>query len=52
MLIKTNNNDGQVLELAKIFKNVHFNPDTNMWIHHKDEATYVYHSIPIMFVKL
>ena len=41
MLIKTNNNDGQVLELAKIFKDVHFNPNTNMWIHHEDEATYV-----------
>ncbi|KAL0010651.1 hypothetical protein SO802_005759 [Lithocarpus litseifolius] len=35
-----NNNNGQVLELAKIFKDVHFNSNTNMWIHHEDEATY------------
>ena len=42
MLInQTNNNDGQVPELKKIFKDVHFNPNTNMWIHHEDEATYV-----------
>ena len=42
MLInQTNNNDGQVPELAKIFKDVHFNPNTNMWIYHEDEATYV-----------
>ena len=42
MLInQTNNNDGQVPELTKIFKDVHFNPNTNMWIHHEDEATYV-----------
>ena len=59
MLIdRKNNNDGQVLELAKIFKDVHFNPNTNMWIHHEDEAIDVcvsfhpYHSIPFMFVKL
>ena len=59
MLInQTNNNNGQVPKLAKMFKDVHFNTDTNMWIHHEDEATYVcvsfhsYHSIPIMFVKL
>ncbi|XP_075645578.1 uncharacterized protein LOC142616658 [Castanea sativa] len=37
---ETNSNDGQVPELAKIFKDVHFNPNTNMWIHHEDEATY------------
>ncbi|KAF3948217.1 hypothetical protein CMV_025761 [Castanea mollissima] len=37
---ETNNNDGQVPELAKIFKDVHFNPNTNMWIHHEDEVTY------------
>ncbi|KAL0009953.1 hypothetical protein SO802_005061 [Lithocarpus litseifolius] len=37
---ETNNNDGQVPELAKIFKDVHFNSNTNMWIHHEDEATY------------
>ncbi|KAL0007047.1 hypothetical protein SO802_008549 [Lithocarpus litseifolius] len=37
---ETNNNDGQVPELAKIFKDVHFNPNTNMWIHHEDEETY------------
>ena len=43
MLInQTNNNGGQVPELAKIFKDVHFNPKTNIWIHHEDEATYVY----------
>ena len=31
MLInQTNNNDGQVLELSKIFKDVHFNPNTNV----------------------
>ena len=42
MLInQTNNNDGQAPELAKIFKDVHFNPNTNMWIHHEDEAIYV-----------
>ena len=42
MLInQANNNGGQVLELAKIFKDVHFNPNTNMWIHHEDEMTYV-----------
>ena len=42
MLInQTNNNDDQVPELAKIFKDVHFNLYTNMWIHHEDEATYV-----------
>ena len=42
MLInKTNNNDSQVLELAKIFKDVHFNPNTNMWIRLEDQATYV-----------
>uniref|UniRef100_A0A7N2LV31 Transposase n=1 Tax=Quercus lobata TaxID=97700 RepID=A0A7N2LV31_QUELO len=35
-----NNNDGQVPELAKIYKDVHFNPNTNKWIHHEDEATY------------
>ncbi|KAL0005144.1 hypothetical protein SO802_012705 [Lithocarpus litseifolius] len=37
---ETNNNDGQVPELAKIFKDIHFNPNTNMWIHNEDEATY------------
>ena len=42
MLInKTNNNDSQVLELAKIVKDVHFNPNTNMWIHLEDQATYI-----------
>ena len=42
MLInQTNNNDGQISELEKIFKDVHFNPNTNMWIHHENEATYV-----------
>ena len=42
MLInQTNNNGGQVPELAKIYKDVHFNPNTNKWIHHEDEATYV-----------
>ena len=42
MLInQTNNNDGQVLELAKIFKDIHFNQNTNMWIHHDDKAIYV-----------
>ena len=42
MLInQKNNNDGKVHELTKIFKDVHFNPNTNMWIHHEDEATYV-----------
>ena len=57
MLInQTNNNDGQVPKLAKIFEDDHFNPNTNMWIHHEDEAIYVcvsfhpYHFIPIMFV--
>ena len=58
MLInQTNNNDGQVPKLAKNFKDVHFNPNTNMWIHHEDEATYVcvsfhpYYSILIMRMK-
>ncbi|KAK9993142.1 hypothetical protein SO802_022845 [Lithocarpus litseifolius] len=37
---ETNNNGGQVPELAKICKDVHFNPNTNRWIHHEDEATY------------
>ena len=42
MLInQTNNNGGQVPELAKIFKDVHFNLKTNMWIHLEDEVTYV-----------
>ena len=42
MLInQINNNDGQVLELAKIFKGIHFNQNTNTWIHHDDEAIYV-----------
>ena len=42
MLIdQKNNNNGQVPKLGKIFKDVHFNPNTNMWIHQKDEATYV-----------
>ena len=42
MLInQTNNNDGQVPELVKIFKDIHFNPNTNMWIHHEDESSYV-----------
>ncbi|KAL0001187.1 hypothetical protein SO802_014968, partial [Lithocarpus litseifolius] len=36
-----NNNSGQIPKLAKIFKDVHFNPNTNMWIHHEDEATYL-----------
>ena len=27
--------------MAKIFKDVHFNPKTNMWIHHEDETIYV-----------
>ena len=64
MLInQKNNNDGQVPKLGKIFKDVHFNPNTNMWIHHEDETIYVcvsgytmrmkrymyvYHSIPII----
>ena len=59
MLInQTNNNYGQVPELAKIFKDVNFNPNTNMLIHPEDEVTYVcvsfqsYHSIPTIFVKL
>ena len=39
MLInQTYNNDGQVPEF---FKEINFNPNTNMWIHHEDEATYV-----------
>ena len=37
---QTNNNDGQVPKLAKFFKDVHFNPNANMWIYHEDEATY------------
>ncbi|XP_050242128.1 uncharacterized protein LOC126691092 [Quercus robur] len=37
---ETNNNDGQVPELAKIYKDVHFNPNTNRWIQPEDEATY------------
>nr|POF21198.1 hypothetical protein CFP56_06995 [Quercus suber] len=37
---ETNNNGGQVPELAKVYKDVHFNPNTNKWIHHDDEATY------------
>ena len=42
MLInQINNNDGQVLELATIFKDIHLNQNTNMWIHHDDEAIYV-----------
>ena len=42
MLInQANNNGGQVLELEKIFKDVHFNPKTNMWIHHEDETIYI-----------
>ena len=42
MLIdQKNNNDGQVPKLGKIFKDVHFNSNTNMWIHQKDETTYV-----------
>ena len=42
MLInQTYNNEGQVPELAKIFKDVHFNQNTNMWILPEDEATYV-----------
>ena len=42
MLInQKNNNGGQVPELAKIFKDVHFNLNTKMWIQHEDEATYV-----------
>ncbi|KAK9991838.1 hypothetical protein SO802_026823 [Lithocarpus litseifolius] len=33
--------DDEVLpELAKIYKDVHFNSNTNRWIHHEDEATY------------
>ena len=60
MLInQTNNNGGQVPKLAKIFKDVYFNPNTNMWIHHKDEVTYVYLSFrpyhvckPITYVVL
>ena len=43
MLInQTNNNGGQVPKLAKIYKDVHFNPNTNRWIHHEDETTYVF----------
>ena len=42
MLInQTYNNGGQVPKLAKIFKDVNFNQNTNMWILPKDEATYV-----------
>ena len=42
MLInQTNNNDSHVPKLTKNFKDVHFNANTNMWIHHEDEATYV-----------
>ena len=42
MLInQTNKNDGQVPELEKIFKDVHFNPNTNIWIYPEDEVTYV-----------
>ena len=42
MLInQTNNNDSQVPKLEKIYKDVYFNLNTNRWIHHKDEATYV-----------
>ena len=42
MLInQTYNNGGQVPELAKIYKDVHFNPNTNRWIQPEDEATYV-----------
>ena len=42
MLInQTNNNGGKVPELAKFFKDVHFNPKTNMWIHLEDEVKYV-----------
>ena len=42
MLInQTNNNGGEVPELAKIYKDVHFNPNTNKWIPHEDEAIYV-----------
>ena len=60
MLInQANNNGGQVSELVKIFKDVHFNPKTNMWIHHENEATYVcvsFHSYhvckPITYVVL
>ena len=34
MLInQKNNNGGQVPKLAKIFKDIHFNPKTNMWIY-------------------
>ena len=51
MLInQTNNYVSQVPELAKIFKDVHFNPKTNMWIHHEDEATYVYVSFHPYYV--
>ena len=60
MLINlTNNNGGKVPELAKIFKDVHFNLNTNIWIHPEDEATYVcvsfrpYHACkPITYVVL
>ena len=59
MLINyTNNNGDQVPKLAKIYKDVNCIPNTNKWIHHEDEATYVcvlfhpYYSIFIMFVKL
>ena len=42
MLInQTNNNDSQVPELTKIFKDVHLNLNTNMWINHENEATFV-----------
>ena len=42
MLInQTYNNGGQVPKLAKIFKDVIFNQNTNMWILPEDEATYV-----------
>ncbi|KAL0009741.1 hypothetical protein SO802_004849 [Lithocarpus litseifolius] len=37
---ETNNNGDQVPELAKIYKDVHFNLNTNRWMHHEDEATY------------
>ena len=57
LLNQTNNNGGQVPKLAKIYKDVHFNPNTNRWIHYEDEATYtntntmyVYHEDEVTYV--
>ena len=54
MLInQTNNNDDQVPELAKIFKDVHLIQIRICgYTLRMKRHMYVYHSIPIMFVKL